>query len=298
MELDRSFALQLKTVQGNSLKSLFEVLKELLNDVNIVADPTGIKIIALDSAQVTLCHCFLESSSFEVFHCPTPLVIGVNVQNMYKLLKPASSQDTLTMQIDEAASNDLEIIIQNSEKKSKTFFKLKLLDIDDERVGIPNVEMTTCITMASGDFQRLIRDMLTIGNVLRIKVTREEVVFETAGDFCQPAHRPGDVRGDHHRRERGRDRPPVLVEAALAVLQSPDPQHDLQLVASSQLPTHHPVRDREPRAAETDPLPKVGVNGSTDPIWSTFSECVGLRGKACERTDVKLGPFLLGIDTR
>ena len=184
MEPDRSFALQLKTVQGNSLKSLFEVLKELLNDVNIVADPSGIKIIALDSAQVTLCHCFLEGSSFEVFHCPTPLVIGVNVQNMYKLLKPSSSQDTLTMQIDEASSNDLEIIIQNSEKKSKTFFKLKLLDIDDERVGIPSVEMTTCITMASGDFQRLIRDMLTIGNVLRIKVTREEVIFETAGDFA------------------------------------------------------------------------------------------------------------------
>ena len=178
------YCLHIRTVQGNSLKGLFEVLKELLNDVNVVVDPSGIKILAMDSAQVTLCHCLLEAQNFEVFHCPETVVIGLNVQNLYKLLKTVSSQDTLTLQIERDCPNDLEIIIENSEKKSKTFFRLRLLDIDDDRVKVPNVEMTTCITMASGDFQRLIRDMLTVGTVLRVRVNKREVIFETSGDFA------------------------------------------------------------------------------------------------------------------
>ncbi|GAQ90710.1 hypothetical protein KFL_006770030 [Klebsormidium nitens] len=185
MEPDRArYPLHIKTVQGSSLKGLFEVLKELLNDVNVVVNQSGIKILAMDSAQVTLCHCLLEAQNFEVFHCPETVVIGLNVQNLYKLLKTVSSQDTLTLQIESDSPNDLEIIIQNSEKKSKTFFKLRLLDIDDDRLKVPNVEMTTCITMASVDFQRLIRDMLTVGSVLRVRVKKREVIFETSGDFA------------------------------------------------------------------------------------------------------------------
>jgi proliferating cell nuclear antigen len=185
MEPDRArYPLHIKTVQGSSLKGLFEVLKELLNDVNVVVNQSGIKILAMDSAQVTLCHCLLEAQNFEVFHCPETVVIGLNVQNLYKLLKIVSSQDTLTLQIESDSPNDLEIIIQNSEKKSKTFFKLRLLDINDDRLKVPNVEMTTCITMASVDFQRLIRDMLTVGSVLRVRVKKGEVIFETSGDFA------------------------------------------------------------------------------------------------------------------
>lgn len=179
-----NYCMQIRTVQGSSLKGLFEVLKELLNDVNVVVNETGIKILAMDSAQVTLCHCFLEAQNFEVFYCPATVVIGLNVQNLYKLLKTVSSQDTLTLQIEKESPNDLDIIIQNSEKKSKTFFKLRLLDIDDDRLTVPNVEMTTCITMASVDFQRLIRDMLVVGTVLRVRVNKREIIFETSGDFA------------------------------------------------------------------------------------------------------------------
>jgi proliferating cell nuclear antigen len=178
------YCMHIKTVQGSSLKGLVEVLKELLNDVNVVVNQSGIKILAMDFAQVTLCHCLLEAQNFEVFHCVDTVVIGLNVQNLYKLLKTVSSQDTLTLQIEKQCPNDLEIIIQNSEKKSKTFFRLRLLDIDDNRLKVPNVEMTTCITMASVDFQRLIRDMLTVGSVLRVRVKKREVIFKTSGDFA------------------------------------------------------------------------------------------------------------------
>ena len=190
MELDhaeedgRRFVLVLKSVQGSSLKSLFEVLKELLNDVNIIATSSGLKIIAMDFSQCTLCHVWLDAEKFEVFHCPSPMVIGINIQNMYKLLKTVSSSDVLTMQIDEDNTNELEIIIQNSDRKAKTFFKLKLLDIDDQRISIPDVELTTQITMASADFQRLVKDQLSIGQVMRIHVKGSQVIFETSGDFA------------------------------------------------------------------------------------------------------------------
>lgn len=184
MEIDSRYSLQIKSVQGSCLKSLFEVLKELLNDCNIIVTKEGIKIIALDSSQVTLVHCFLEADKFEVFHCAENMVLGVNIQNMYKLLKTTANQDTLTLQIDRDADNELEIIVHNTDRKTKTFFKLRLLDIDDERLSIPNVQLTTCITLNSVDFQRLIRDMNQIGQSMRIHVKDSMVAFETSGDFA------------------------------------------------------------------------------------------------------------------
>lgn len=84
------YALHLKSVQGSCIKSLFEVLKELLTDVNIIATDKGLKIIAMDSSHVTLCHCFLDSAKFEVYHCPNNLdnrkvrsTIDINLVNIH-----------------------------------------------------------------------------------------------------------------------------------------------------------------------------------------------------------------------
>jgi proliferating cell nuclear antigen len=184
MDIDSRYSLQIKSVQGSCLKSLFEVLKELLSDCNILVTKEGLKIIALDSSQVTLVHVFLEAEKFEVFHCTENAALGLNIQNMYKLLKTTGTQDTLTMQIDRDSENELEIIIQNTERKTKTFFKLRLLDIDDERLSIPDVQLKTCITLNGVDFQRLIRDMNQIGQAMRIHIKDSMVAFETRGDFA------------------------------------------------------------------------------------------------------------------
>jgi proliferating cell nuclear antigen len=181
--MDRLFEFQ--TVQSHSLKTLFEVLKDVLTDVNIIFDQTGIKIMAMDGNHVALIHLKLEAENFEYFYCKQKTMIGVCMMSIHKLMKTISNSDTVTMYMDTTNTDLLHISIRNSEKNSITNFSLKLLDIDEEELEIPDVEIDCIITMNANEFQKLCRDMINIKDVIRITSEKDKISFACEGDFAK-----------------------------------------------------------------------------------------------------------------
>ena len=57
------------------------------------------------------------------------------------------------------------------------------MDIDSEQLGIPDTEYKCTISMPSGEFQRIIRDMQVLGDTLTISCTKEGVKFGVTGDL-------------------------------------------------------------------------------------------------------------------
>lgn len=175
---------ELRTVQGACIRSLVEVLKEILTDINILVDSTGIRLMAMDNSNVALIHLQLDGDKFEVFKCKRNLVLGVNMSCLFKLVKSIGSNDVLTMYVSEKDENRLGIVIENTEKKSKTTFHLKLLDIDDERIHVPDASIEQMVIMPSLDFQRLTRDMHGIGSTVLFSVQSGIMKLTCEGDFA------------------------------------------------------------------------------------------------------------------
>jgi proliferating cell nuclear antigen len=176
--------LYLKTVQSNAIKTLFEVLKEILHDVNIFFDESGMRIMTVDGSHVALIHLFLDASNFEEYKCARPLHLGVNMSNMFKLLKTATNQDTLVFFMENDVNFELGIQIENAEKRTKTVFTLKLLDVDVESLNMPEIEFDSVITMPSLYFQRLCKDMSNISDTLSITSNKSQIVLACKGDFA------------------------------------------------------------------------------------------------------------------
>ena len=122
-----------RTIQASAVKSVFEVLKDIINDVNVYFTEKGIHILTLDTARVTLVHMDLGAENFEEYECSKEIVAGLNMANVYKLLKSVSGQDTLFVRIE--GRDYMEIFIENPDKKSSTNFRLKLLDINCRKSG-------------------------------------------------------------------------------------------------------------------------------------------------------------------
>jgi proliferating cell nuclear antigen len=158
--------MHLKTIQASALKSVFEVLKDIINDVNIYFTDKGVHVLTLDTARVTLVHMVLGAENFEEYECQADVIAGLNMANVYKLLKSITSQDTLTMAI--TGRDYMDIVIENSVKKSFTNFKLKLLDINEDILDLPDIHMNLVTTMPSIDFQRYTRDMGNLSNEISI----------------------------------------------------------------------------------------------------------------------------------
>ena len=182
-EID-NYKLKIKTEQAGAFRILVEALKEILTEANFIFDETGIKLMAMDSTHTILIHMKLEGNNFEYFYCPKKVVIGVNMLNFFKLIKTMGNSETLTLFVENDNENKLGILISNSEKISQTIYKLNLLDITDENINIPPAEFETELSLPSNDFQKIIRDMINIGEQIEIKSIGSQLILNCNGDFA------------------------------------------------------------------------------------------------------------------
>jgi proliferating cell nuclear antigen len=179
-----SYRLEVRTVQSSAFRILIEALKELLVDTSIEFDENGVRIVSLDNSKVVLVHLKLDAKKFEFYHCEGKLSIGVNMLNLFKLVRTINSNDTLTLFIENTDINHLGIKIENSEKNQKTVYKLNLLDLNNPSISIDPVEFNSQITLPSVDFQKIIRDMNQIAEFVEIKNINTQLILTCQGEFC------------------------------------------------------------------------------------------------------------------
>lgn len=182
------FILELQSVQSSNLRILFEVLKDvLLTDINIIFMPDGIKIVELDGGETCLIHLVLEKKAFEIYNCTKKIVVGVNSNNFYKIIKTAKNSDTISFFVSEADPNSLRIKMENSEKNRMFESVIRLLDVSYSNHEIPDVEFESVIVLPSVEFQKICKDMnsLGIGNRVEIKSIGEQLIFCYKGDFSE-----------------------------------------------------------------------------------------------------------------
>ena len=192
--------LLVKTIQGGAMRAVFEVLKDILHDVLLVFDSTGIKMSSLDTARTCLVYLKLHRESFEEYECRGEFRAGISVIQMFKLMKVAGSHDTVTMYMNNPVHNTtLGIRVQNADKNSRTDFHLKLMDVDHDDVEIPDAVFDSEFTIPSAYFQRLCRDMASIANekdVVEIGSKGSKLTLRCTGDFASQETEIGETHAE------------------------------------------------------------------------------------------------------
>nr|WCZ58763.1 proliferating cell nuclear antigen PCNA [Seculamonas ecuadoriensis] len=171
--------IEAKLTQGNLLKKILEAIKDLVTDANFDCSPTGISLQAMDSSHVSLVHMLLRSEGFEHYRCDRNVSLGINMANISKILKCCGNDDSVTLKSDENADH-CTFVFESEGRISD--FDMKLMDIDAEHLGIPDTEYKVTIKMPAGEFQRIVRDLSTIGDTVTIDATKEGVKFSVTGE--------------------------------------------------------------------------------------------------------------------
>jgi proliferating cell nuclear antigen PCNA len=185
--------LHLKTPYVIPFKTLTEVLSNVLTETTWVftesKDPnkfSGLEIATADTTRTIYIKVKLDAKEFEPFHCKYErLELGISLQNLYKLLKSVDKEDTLTMYVEENDRQNLIMEIENHDKKSKTFYKLKLMDLDQSQHKSAKVDFDIRITMPSNEFHKLCREMNNIAEYVEIKCTSKNIIFTCKGDCAE-----------------------------------------------------------------------------------------------------------------
>ena len=190
------FLLEVKTVQSSAFRILIEALKEILTDANFEFDSTGLKIMAMDSSHTVLVHLKLYADNFELYNLNREkLILGVNMINLFKLIKTMGNSDSLTLYVDEENESTLGIRLENNEKNSRTKYELNLMDLLEENIHCPPAEFQSVITMPSTDFQKICRDMHNLSDNIEIQSIGTQLIFRCLGDFASQETIIGEMGG-------------------------------------------------------------------------------------------------------
>jgi proliferating cell nuclear antigen len=178
---------ELKTIQCIIFRILVEALKEIVTDVNFEISSEGIKVVQIDISQTVLVHLKLKAENFEYFKCDyspeNPLTVGVNMFNLFKIIKTISNDDTLTLYIDDEQSGVIAINFNNSVKNSHIEYKLNLIEINEEKYTIPPITFDSVVNKNSGDFQKIIKDMDGLSDRIEIQTVGKQLMFATNDDI-------------------------------------------------------------------------------------------------------------------
>ncbi|KAH0458628.1 hypothetical protein IEQ34_011442 [Dendrobium chrysotoxum] len=174
--------LELRLVQGSLLKKVLEAIKDLVTDANFDCSATGFSLQAMDSSHVALVALLLRSEGFEHYRCDRNISMGMNLNNMSKMLKCAGNDDIITIKGDDG-SDTVTFMFESPNQDKISDFEMKLMDIDSEHLGIPEAEYHAIVKMPSSEFGRICKDLSSIGDTVVISVSKEGVKFSTRGDI-------------------------------------------------------------------------------------------------------------------
>jgi proliferating cell nuclear antigen len=187
--------LYLRTLYVIPFKTMTEVLSNVLTETTWVIhgpDPTkpdkfvGLEIATADTSRTIYIRVKLDAKEFTEYYCKyEKYELGISLHNLYKLLKSVDKDDILSMYVEENDKQNLIMEIENQDKKSKTFYKLKLMDLDHQPKKSKMQEFDVKITMPSGEFHKLFREMNIIAEYVEIKCTSKSIIFTCKGDCAE-----------------------------------------------------------------------------------------------------------------
>jgi proliferating cell nuclear antigen len=173
-----------QTIQTGPFKNLAESLKDMLTEANLECDEKGIKIMSMDSSHSYLVYVNLDGSKFENYKCEKPLVLGLNITYLFKIIRTMDNGEILTLFIEEDNGDELGIKIESEKKNSVTISYLSLMDLNEDDLILPAQEFNSVITLPTSDFAKYCRDMVAISNKMELKSIDNQIIISCKGEFA------------------------------------------------------------------------------------------------------------------
>lgn len=200
---DPNNILHIRTKKISVIKSVIESLKDILSDACIKFIPQkeingknigGISIAALNSSMTIYVKVRLDAEKFEYYYCEpdgqqSHISIGVNMTNFFKIIKVLNNDDELSIIYNKKTKDSLNLKYYNINRKCESDYDLKLLEVADLQPDMPSQVVNYKITMPSGEFHKLIKDMSSLSDCVSIIFTKENneytLLFKCDGEIAK-----------------------------------------------------------------------------------------------------------------
>lgn len=153
--------MEFKTSKAHILKNLFESIRYILSEANIIFTSDSIKITAINSTKNVVVFCKINGKDFEHYHCSERVVVGVEIAKIAKTLKTSNNNNIISMFIEKNWPNKLWLTMEDEVYNESAKYCFDLLTLDEEEVKLPEFVYPVQIALPSQRFQKRCRELET-----------------------------------------------------------------------------------------------------------------------------------------
>ncbi|MFB6265880.1 MAG: hypothetical protein ABEI07_02235, partial [Candidatus Nanohaloarchaea archaeon] len=105
--------------------------------------------------------------------------VGVNIEDLYSIVRRAGSSDSVTLELDEEESN-LNVRIQNGSERS---FSLALLNLGEEDIpSTDDLDFSVSADVTTSVLEDAVGDASVVGDAVTVRASPESLVLQAEGD--------------------------------------------------------------------------------------------------------------------
>lgn len=142
-------SIRLETTVETFLEPLKAVGK-LTDQVNLDFQPQGIYIRAMDPIRVAMVDAVLPKDQFEMWSLPEPFKVGVNLEELFKILRKEKKQNSL--EIYTIANDTKQRLYFKAKSATITTYSLDSIDLGNEELPTPKIDHTAFMKLVANSF--------------------------------------------------------------------------------------------------------------------------------------------------
>jgi proliferating cell nuclear antigen len=159
-------------------QTLISALSAMVDEANFELSSKGITLRAMDPSRIAMVDFELPKSAFSHFECDEEGKIGINLDEMEKIVRRAGAGNSLELGVDNE-KNQIKITLEGRTRRS---FSMAMIDLSVERPPTLTIEFDVSIKITADTLKEIIQDADVISDFIALDASDEALTFSARGD--------------------------------------------------------------------------------------------------------------------
>jgi proliferating cell nuclear antigen len=149
-------------------------ISAFISEGNLRFRREGMYFKAIDPSQIVLVNYFAPKTFFDKYSVE-PGIIGVDLEELNKVVRRAKPRDTMTIAMDDA---NLKITLKGTLVRK---FNISLIDVPHEEVQVQSKGFDGSVVINAGLLQEVLKDAALFGSSITLHLKKRSLTFEAQG---------------------------------------------------------------------------------------------------------------------
>lgn len=136
----------------------------------------------MDNSHVSLVAMQLQHDCFEKYRCDRNISMGLDLRSLSKVLKCANGDDAVTISARDSPDK-VQLSFESLNKERTADYELRLLNLEQDHLAIPDTEYTCVVHMPATEFARICRDISAFSESVVIACSKDGIKFSSNGEM-------------------------------------------------------------------------------------------------------------------